>query len=62
MLTNASGTRRVDCLAQEVSNAAQTELYTQYSAGPFPLLNVGNNTFGGSGWSRMTIYRRERYL
>lgn len=62
VLTNASGTRRVDCLAQEVSNAAQTELYTQYSAGPFPLLNVGSNTFGGSGWSRMTIYRRERYL
>ena len=62
VLTNASGTRRVDCLAKVISNSGQTALYTQYSAGTFPVLNVGDNTFGGSGWSRLTIYRRERYL
>ena len=62
VLTNVSGTRRVDCLTKEVSNTDQTELYTQHSAGAFPVFNVGSNTVGGSGWSRLAIYVRERYL
>lgn len=37
-------------------------LYTIYSAGAFPVLHPGSNTIGGSGWSKLVICKRERYL
>ena len=61
-LANVDGVRRIDCLAQEISNAAQTALYTVNSAGPFPVLRPGNNSIGGEGWSELQIYKRERFL
>lgn len=39
----------------------QTDL-TANSVGDFPVLKVGNNTVTGSGWSTMTIWRKERFL
>jgi len=61
-MANVDGVRRIDCLAQEISNAAQTALYTVNSAGPFPVLRPGNNSIGGEGWSQLQIYKRERFL
>lgn len=39
----------------------QTDL-TANSVGDFPTLEVGSNTVTGSGWSTMTVWRRERFL
>lgn len=61
-LSDVDGVRRIDCLTQEVSNAARTELYTKESAGPFPVLKPGTNEISGSGWSTLEIYKRERFL
>ena len=35
---------------------------TKNATGTFPTLAVGDNTVTGSGWSRLVITRRERYL
>ena len=61
-LTNIRGIRRIDCKAKVITNATQTVLVTKNSAGPFPVLQVGNNTIAGSGWSKLEIYKNERYL
>ena len=61
-IAGVDGLRRIDCLTQEITNEAQTALYTVNSAGPFPVLRVGNNAVGGTGWSRLSIYKRERFL
>lgn len=61
-LTDVDGVRRIDCLAQEVSNAAQTALYTVDSAGPFPVLQCGENAVAFTGCSKLEIYKRERFL
>ena len=39
----------------------QTDL-TAESSGDFPVLAEGNNTVTGSGWSAMTVWRKERFL
>ena len=52
----------IDSETMEVWNAAKTELLTVNSAGEFPVLAPGNNTITGSGWSRVEIQKRERYL
>ena len=39
----------------------QTDL-TAGSSGDFPVLEVGNNTVTGSGWSTITVWRKERFL
>ena len=39
----------------------QTDL-TAESSGDFPVLAEGNNTVTGSGWSTMTVWRKERFL
>ena len=49
-----------DCL--EVYNADRSEILTQNSTGPFPMLESGNNSVTGSGWSQLEIKRRERFL
>lgn len=52
----------IDCTAQEISNLDRTVLGTEYSAGPFPVLQMGNNTISGTGWSKLEIYKNERFL
>ena len=52
----------IDSEIMEVSNAARTELITKDSVGSFPVLQPGNNTVTGSGWSKLVIDRRERFL
>ena len=61
-ISNVSGAVRIDSGAQEVSNAAQSELLTQETGGPFPVLAVGDNTVGGSGWASLEIQKNERFL
>ena len=53
---------KIDCAAGIVTNSAGTENLTANSSGKFPVLNVGANNTTGSGWSSLTIDRRERFL
>ena len=52
----------IDSEIMEVSNAARTALITKDSVGSFPMLTPGSNTITGSGWSKLVIDRRERFL
>lgn len=52
----------IDCEAQEISNLDKTVLGTEYSSGDFPVLEMGNNEISGTGWSRLEIYKNERFL
>ncbi len=52
----------IDCDAQIITNTAGTADYTENSTGDFPVLKIGNNAVAGSGWSKLVIDRRERYL
>ena len=52
----------IDSEIMEVSNAARTALLTKDSIGSFPVLNPGSNSITGSGWSKLVIDRRERFL
>ena len=52
----------IDSDAMEVTNAAGTTLLTKNSTGAFPMLETGENTLSGSGWSKLVIERRERFL
>jgi phage-related protein len=52
----------IDCDAQIVTTADGTTNLTANSSGPFPVLNKGSNTVTGSGWSKLVIDRRERFL
>jgi phage-related protein len=61
-LTGVDGIRRIDCQAQEITNAEKTALYTVKSGGPFPVLEQGVNEISGSGWARLDIYKNERFL
>lgn len=61
-ISSVTGAVRIDCGAQEVSDTSRTELLTQNTGGPFPVLQVGSNTFGGSGWAQLDIYKQERFL
>ena len=53
---------QVDCDAMEVLSADGTTILTDHSSGQFPRLEPGANTVGGSGWSKLEIDRRERFL
>ena len=61
-ISNVSGAVRIDSAAQEVSDENRTELLTLNTGGPFPVLAVGSNTVGGSGWASLEIYKNERFL
>ena len=54
----------IDCDAQIIwhieSNA--TVVDTQLSSGKFPVLLPGSNSVTGSGWSSITVTKRERFL
>lgn len=52
----------IDSETMEITNAAGTALLTKNSTGDFPVLQPGANAVGGSGWSKLTIDRRERFL
>lgn len=52
----------IDSETMEVTDNAGTTILTQNSTGDFPMLEAGYNTVTGSGWSRLEIDRRERFL
>lgn len=52
----------IDSDTMEVWNADKSVLLTKNSTGDFPVLEAGNNTVTGSGWSSIEIEKRERYL
>ena len=52
----------IDSEIMEVTNANRTALLTKDSVGSFPMLVPGSNTITGSGWSKLVIDRRERFL
>ena len=52
----------IDSDTMEVWNADKSALLTKNSTGDFPVLEAGNNTVTGSGWSSIEIEKRERYL
>lgn len=52
----------IDSEIMEVSNADRSTLLTENSTGEFPRLAPGSNTITGSGWSKLVIDRRERFL
>ena len=58
-----SGTKYViDSDIMEVTLAAGVGSLTKDSSGEFPVLVPGSNTVTGSGWSKLVIERRERFL
>ena len=52
----------IDSDTMEVWNEDKSALITKDSTGEFPMLGEGENTISGSGWSRIEIEKRERYL
>ena len=62
VITNIRGIRRIDCGAKEVTNSLRTKITTIDSSGPFPVLHPGSNTIGGSDWTKLAIYKNERFL
>ena len=52
----------IDSDAGTVYNSDASANWTKWSSGEFPVLNPGNNTVNGSGWSSIEITKRERYL
>lgn len=52
----------IDSDTMEVWNGAKDTLLTVNSAGDFPVLEPGANTITGTGWSKVEIDKRERYL
>lgn len=52
----------VDSDVQEITDTARTTLLTKNSTGAFPVLEPGLNTVGGSGWSKIELTKRERFL
>ena len=58
----SGSTYQIDCDAMEVLSADGTTILTDKSSGEFPKLEPGANTVGGSGWSKLEISRRERFL
>ena len=52
----------IDSDIMDVLTADETTILTANSSGPVPVLEVGDNVIGGSGWSSLRIERRERFL
>ena len=52
----------VDSDSMTITNADGTAVLSQYAAGDFPRLHVGDNYVSGTGWSSVTVTKRERYL
>lgn len=52
----------IDSDSMEVLSNDGTTLLTKNATGTFPVLLPGENTITGSGWSKIVITRRERFL
>ena len=52
----------IDCQIMDVFNSDKSASLLKDASGEFPALAVGANTITGSGWSKLEIYRRERFL
>lgn len=52
----------IDCKICEVLSGDATTVLTAASSGRFPVLEPGSNTITGSGWSKLVIDRRQRFL
>ena len=53
---------RIDSDAMMVTNTDQTANWNKWAIGDYLVLKPGSNTISGSGWSSITIQRRERFL
>jgi len=53
---------QIDSEIMEVLNSDRSETLTANSSGGFPILAEGDNTVTGSGWSTITVTKRERFL
>jgi phage-related protein len=53
---------RIDAESMEVWNADGTQLLTKDSIGNFPVMARGADVITGSGWSSLTVDKRERFL
>ena len=61
-VTGFSGAVIIDSGAMAVTNIDRTVILTQHTAGQFPVLAVGSNIIGGSGWASLEITKNERFL
>jgi phage-related protein len=52
----------LDSETMEALSENKTESLTAATAGEFPVLTPGDNVITGTGWSRLDITRRERFL
>lgn len=52
----------IDSDIMEITDSMETTLLTKNSSGAFPLLVPGRTDITGSGWSRLVIDKRERFL
>jgi phage-related protein len=58
-----SGTKyTIDSDIMEIGLAEGVGLWTAKSIGEFPVLKPGSNNITGSGWSKLEIEKRERFL
>ena len=65
IIATASGTNYViDCKICEayITESGVTTMVTKDSSGKFPYLVPGSNEITGSGWSKLVIDRRQRFL
>ena len=52
----------IDSENYTIYNSDQTADWTKWSSGDFPVLAPGANTVTGSGWSKIELTKRERFL
>ena len=52
----------IDSEVMEMTDSTGATLLTKDTSGSFPVLAPGSNTITGSGWSKLVITRRERFL
>ena len=52
----------IDCGIMDVFNSDRSASLLKDASGEFPTLAMGANTITGSGWSKLEIYRKERFL
>lgn len=52
----------IDSDTMEILNSDRTALLTKNSSGNFPVMAPGENVITGTGWNKIIIEKRERYL
>ena len=50
------------CEMTDITDLASTVICTNLTTGDFPVLKPGSNNITGSGWSKLEIEKRERFL